>query len=139
MVLSAITLHLIWAFLLIRTDPAVHPNVLDINAIHSISQWPMTLLVGSPTALAVLLAGVAVLALAGLLTRTPWVVILLAPQQVLLTFSAAGAISSAWLGHFGDGALYPSSFILADQMYSIVIAVFHTCAIFAHSRRIISQ
>jgi hypothetical protein len=132
MVLYAITLHLGWAWFLLRPGAA---DVLNVNAIHAIHQWPMTIIAGSAPALAAVIAGAALLALIGLLTDSPWGALLLIPQQTLLTFSAAGAIDSVFLGHFADGAPYPPDFIGADQLYSILAAIFHTMAIYAHTRR----
>lgn len=124
MVLFAITLHLEWARLLFRSDV-----VLKVNAIHALTQWPLKYFAGSATGLAIVIATVAVMALIGLFLNPPWVVPLLVPQQLLLLFSAGGAINSIYLGHFADGALYPPDFIEGDQMYSILAAGFHTVAI----------
>jgi hypothetical protein len=130
MVLFAITLHLSWARLLLKSD-----DVLKVNAIHALTQWPLKYVAGSAPALAAVIAGVAILALIGLLMQPPWVVPLLVPQQLLLLFSAGGAINSVFLGHFADGAPYPPDFIEADQMYSILAAAYHTLAIVALGMR----
>lgn len=125
MVLFAIALHLEWARLLFRS-----PVVLKVNAIHALTQWPLSYIVGdSAPTLGVIVAVIAILALVGLFMRPPWVVPLLVPQQLLLLFSAGGAINSVYLGHFADGAPYPPDFIEGDQMYSILAAAFHTLAI----------
>ncbi len=61
------------------------------------------------------------------------------PQQILLMMSAAGAVESMWLGQFADGVLRPHTFIIADQIYSILAAIGHTVAIIMHARRINAQ
>lgn len=124
-VLFAITLHLFWAgCLLIDLAPL---NVNAINALHRFIQ-PAALLVAT-------LVGVALLAGIGIFHRNRWAVLLLIPQQVILFMSGTGALQSAWLGQFADGVLRPHTFIASDQIYSILLAVFHTVAIMAHASR----
>lgn len=124
-VLFAITLHLFWAScLLIDLAPL---GVNAINALHRFIQ-PPPLLVAT-------LVGVALLAGIGIFHRNRWAVLLLVPQQAILFMSAYGGVQSAWLGQFADGVLRPHTFIASDQIYSVLLAIFHTVAIIAHAMR----
>ncbi len=131
MVLFAIALHFSWGFILAIDNKN---SALGVNAINALHRY-----ISSPHLLIAALWGVALLALCGLFTRTPWVVFLLMPQQILLMMSAAGAVESMWLGQFADGVLRPHTFIIADQIYSILAAIGHTVAIIMHARRINAQ
>lgn len=126
MVLYAIALHVAWAVILIFDDSALSVNA--INALHRYISF-------TPLLIAVIF-GAAAMALIGLFTTLPWILIFLIPQQALLMMSAAGAIESMWLGQFADGVLRPHAFIAADQIYSVLAAIGHTVAIIAHARRI---
>jgi hypothetical protein len=126
MVLFAIVLHLWWAATL-----AIDNSALNVNAISALYRYihPLPLLV-------VVITVAATMALIGLFTKLPWVLLFLIPQQALLMMSAAGAIESMWLGQFADGIIRPHAFIAADQFYSVLAALGHTIAIIAHARRI---
>jgi hypothetical protein len=126
MVLFAIALHYWWAICL-----AVDKSALGVNAIDALYRYihPLPLLVG-------VIATAATMALVGLFTELPWILLFLIPQQALLMMSAAGAVESMWLGQFADGVLRPHTFIAADQFYSVLAAIGHTAAIIAHARRI---
>lgn len=127
MVVYAITLHLCWcAFILI--DPAA----VNATAVHALARY-----IHPPPFLAGVIFGVAILAIAGLFTRTPWIVILLAPQQIILMMSASGAIEAIWNSQFADGIIRPRAFLAADQIYSVLAAFGHTAAIIAHAQRLI--
>ena len=54
--------------------------------------------------------------------------ILLLPLLLLLWVSAGGSFRAIWLGQFADGVKRPHSFILADQMPVILMAIFYTWA-----------
>lgn len=124
-VLFAITLHLFWAScLLIDLAPL---GVNAINALHRFIQ-PPTLLIAT-------LIGVAVLAGIGIFHSNRWAVLLLIPQQAILFMSAYGGVQSSWLGQFADGVMRPHTFIATDQIYSILLAIYHTAAIIAHAMR----
>jgi hypothetical protein len=127
MVLFAIALHLSWAILLIFDSSA-----LNVNAIYALHLYIQSLpvLIG-------IITGAALMALVGLFTELPWILLFLIPQQALLMMSAAGAIESMWIGQFADGVLRPHAFIAADQLYSVLAAIGHTVAIIAHARRIV--
>jgi hypothetical protein len=126
MVLFAVALHLSWATILMLDDAA-----LNATAIHALHRY-----IASLPLLAATLAAAALLAVIGLFTRVPWVVLLLIPQQAILMMSAAGAVEAMWLGQFADGVLRPHAFIIADQFYSVLAAIGHTVAIVAHARRV---
>ncbi|MDB5612076.1 MAG: hypothetical protein JWP25_8976 [Bradyrhizobium sp.] len=126
MVLFAISLHLWWAITL-----AIDSSALSVNAIDALYRYihPLPILIA-------VITGAATMALIGIFTELPWVLLFLIPQQVLLMMSAAGAIESMWLGQFADGVLRPHAFIAADQFYSVLAALGHTIAIIVHARRV---
>lgn len=126
MVLFAIVLHLVWAWLLV-----FDPSPLNVNAIDALYRY-----IHPAPVLIVVIMSAALMALAGIFTTKPWILLLLIPQQALLMMSAAGAIESMWLGQFADGVLRPHSFIVADQIYSVLAAVGHTTAIIFHAMRV---
>lgn len=75
----------------------------------------------------------ATLALIGLFVRPIWFILLLTPQQLLLTMSATGAIEAIWISQFADGVVRSRAFLAADQSYSIIVAIGHTAAIASHA------
>lgn len=125
----AITLHLVWATLLLIDPAAV--NATSVNAIFKF--------IHSPTELAFALYSVAILASFGLFTKIPWIVLLLLPQQIALMMSAAGAIDAMWLAQFADGVSRPRTFLIADQLYSVLLAMGHTFAASVHVNRLIRR
>jgi hypothetical protein len=56
--------------------------------------------------------------------------LLILPQQFLLLVSMGGAIEAVVKGVYADGTVRPSVFIFVDQFPAILIACFHTLAIF---------
>lgn len=125
-VIISVILHLVWAVALMGDHSA-----LDATALSSIYRY-----IASPELIVLALTIAAGLALIGISTTTPWIVLLLLPQQCLLMMSAAGAIEAMYLGQFADGILRPHAFIIVDQLYSILIALGHTAAIIIHAVRI---
>ncbi len=115
-VLIAVAIHATWAMLILHDESA-----LNANAVHALFRF-----VQSPQLLALVLMLVAASALAGSFIGNMW---LLMPQQVVLVLSGVGAIESIWLAQFADGVLRPHAFIMADQVYSIYLAIGHTVAI----------
>lgn len=127
MVLCAVAIHLSWAYAL-----ALDPSALGATAIHAIYRF-----VPSRDGVAIVCCLVAMLALIGIFSRSSKTVIwLLIPQQIVLTFSAAGAIEAIYLGQYADGVLRPIGFIFGDQVSSIWMAFWHTMAIVAHAARL---
>lgn len=128
MVSYAITLHLVWAGIL-----ATDYEVTNATALNALARFihPEPVLIG-------VLVTAALLAVWGMMTRYPWVVLLLMPQQVLLMMSAAGAFEAIWIAQFADGVVRSREFIAVDQIYSILAAVGHTVAITVHARRLVS-
>lgn len=125
-VICSIVLHLFWAGAIL-----VDHSALNTNSINALYRY-----VHEPNLLAAVLVATSVLAIAGIFTSTPLIVLLLIPQQLVLMAAAGGAIESMWLGQFADGILRPMAFIAADQIYSVVIAIGHTVAIITHAIRI---
>lgn len=122
----AIFQHLIWAICLF-----ISPSAAGVTAISAISNWAG----GASYAKYVILI-VALLALVSLCLSTDskkpkwyWTVMLI-PQQLVLMVSAIGAVECISRGMFADGVPRPVPFMFADQIPSILIAIFHTCAIF---------
>lgn len=126
MVLYAIALHVTWAALI-----AIDPSAVNATAVNAIYRF-----VHDPTALIVLLLSVAGLAIVGLFTRVPWIVLLLIPQQCILMASASGTVEAIYLAQFADGVIRSRAFLAADQSYSILAAIGHTVAIIAHARSV---
>lgn len=126
-VMISVVLHLFWAFLLFF-DPVAAVGATGLNSIYrfipDFRLVPLVLILSS------------VCATIGILYRSPWIVFLLIPQQILLMMTAAGASEAIWLGQFADGVLRSHVFIAADQIGSILLAVGHTIAIIAHARRV---
>lgn len=119
MVMLAVTLHLVWAAILLTDESAV--NVTAVNALYRY--------VAPPSLLALVVATAAAAAFIAMWARSQWTLLLLLPQQVLLMMSAAGAIEAIWVAQFADGVIRSRAFIAADQCYSILAAVWHTVAI----------
>lgn len=126
-VLFAITLHIAWAVIILIDHAAV--NATAVNALY---RW-----ISPPDLLALWIFVAAAMAAAGLFTRTPWIVLLLLPQQIFLMMSAAGAVEAIWIAQYADGVIRPRAFLAADQIYSILAAFAHTIAIIAHARRVV--
>ena len=122
MVLFSVALHLVWAMLIIADTSA-----MDATAIASVHRW-----IDYPWIILALIS-VASLAIIGLAAGSPWFVLLLIPQQILLTMSAVGAIEAIWISQFADGVIRSRAFITADQVYSILTAIGHTAAIVMHA------
>ena len=59
----------------------------------------------------------------------------LLPQQSLLVVSATVAIISVADGHYADGVIRPTLFILVDQAPIILAVVFHTVALISYHRK----
>lgn len=127
MVMYAIALHLVWAVIISVDQAALGATAVD--ALHRHIQ--------SVPALIAVLVIAAFLAAIGLFTTTPWIVLLLIPQQVLLMMSASGAVEAIWLAQYADGVVRPRAFLAADQIYSVLAAVCHTIAIAAHATRVV--
>lgn len=51
------------------------------------------------------------------------------PQQGMMMIAAIGSLTSIILGHYADGTPYPRLFIFADQLPSLLTALWHTAAI----------
>lgn len=127
MVFFAVVLHLVWG-----TCILVDAAATNATAVHAVYQY-----VHPPIALALTFYTVAILAAIGLATKSPWIVLLLLPQQLILMMSASGAIDAMWLAQFADGVIRPRSFLIADQLYSVLLAVGHTIAISLHAKRLV--
>lgn len=127
LVLCAISIHYTWAFVLVFEPTAIGST--GINAIYTV--------VPSPIGVAIVCYTVASLALLGLFARnvrhSVW---LLIPQQIVLMFSAAGALAAMYLHQYADGAVRPLGFIIAGQVDTFWLAVWHTFAIVAHNARL---
>lgn len=129
MVLYAITLHLFWSVLIYLDETA-----LDATAVAALYSW-----LPNQTGLAIAIASAAACAIVGLFTKTPLIVLLLIPQQLILMASASGAIEAIWLSQFADGVMRSRAFLAVDQCYSILAALGHTIAIVAHARRVAEE
>ena len=120
----AISLHLLWGVLILTSGPIV----TQITAIHtSVTLFHSVRLTGCLYLL------VALLSMLGLLFENrrglSLQLLLLLPQQLLLMLSALGACQVIYFSRFATGELYPRSFLIADQAPAILVALFHTCAL----------
>ena len=118
-------MHLCWAAIIMVDDSA-----LNATALHAIYRY-----LGSSLLVAEAVFFSALLALVGIATNIPWVILLLIPQQVLLMMSAGGVTEAIWIAQFADGVVRPRAFIAADQLYVILAAIGHTLAIIFHIKR----
>ena len=125
MVLCAVCMHISWAISI-----AFDPSTLDGTAVHALYRViPSRWVVATSCAIA------AAMAIAGIINRGQYGVLLMIPQQILLLFSAAGAVEAMYLMQYADGVLRPLGFIFGDQIGSVWMAVWHSVAIIAHSAR----
>ena len=131
-ILWAATLqHIVWLILLSISEAPIHTAPMSALAF-----------LGRPGAVIVLLVSV-VGSLFGLgywhpmLNKFPTInpAFLLLPQQMILTASALTACVLIYQGHYADGVIRPSTFIAADQVGGIVIAICHTTAIIRTFRK----
>ena len=121
-VLYAVALHGVWGVLLLSARRHFITTTLA----------PLARL-GPPEAVGLLLLVVACLALAAVLSPQSGLLArlcMLAPQQAVLLASAFGAAAAIARGSFGDGAQRPRAFIAADQLPALLLACFHTVALF---------
>lgn len=89
------------------------------------------LLVPVPILLSAILFGVATLSMIGFhFKRKVFAILALVPQQLLLYLSAGAAAHAIIVGHFADGVERPNAFLLTDQAPVVLIAFFHSWAMF---------
>lgn len=117
----AAVLHLAWAAILLAFPP-VRTTAID---------WILKMFGGYSTVAGLALAASAGLALSGLRLRDhpAGSFFMVLPQQFLVIVSAVGAISAMLAGHFADGVVRPSEFIIADQAPAVLLAVLHAAAL----------
>lgn len=117
-------LHLGWGTLLCISQEAGNATPVDI----------FFRFLNRPT-IVLLFFGVSILALLFLRLRLGQTVnarylsLLLLPQQFVLLCSAGSGFLATILGHYADGVARSWTFILADQLPSILIAVLYTTAV----------
>lgn len=116
----AVILHLVWAITLFCTPSARRTTGI----------WALTQLFPNRFGLAFLLLVVAGCAAASLFMHISLgKILLLAPQQIFLGISAAGAIRAMVLSHFADGVIRPSGFLVADQVPVVLALLIHSATI----------
>lgn len=130
MVIATSLLHLAWAVLLLKS-----PDVINTTPLYGIASgardlagaadWADGLVIGVliSSALAAIIGG----RIRGLIGLG-----LMLPQQYVLLLSASTAIFSAYSGSYPDGTVRSWSFILADQMLTILAAPLYTMAVLSH-------
>ncbi len=119
MVLYCTAIHVIWACLILENHAAT--GATPVSALASLFK--------SDGVLAAVLLLVAALSIVGLISRMPWAVALLMPQQSLLLISAFGAAAAIISAQYADGVIRPQEFIAADQAGVILAAPAHAIAI----------
>jgi hypothetical protein len=121
----AIVQHGVWGVVLLFTSNPLHTTALDSLAV----------LVPNQVTDGVIYLAVSVLSFGGLWRqrgRSLRRLALMLPQQFILSLSSIGAIAAVARGSFADGAPYPRDFIFVDQLYTILIAWFHSFALVEH-------
>ncbi len=119
MVLYCTSLHLAWAIIISKSHEAT--GATPVAALAALFK--------SDDALVIVLISAAILSMAGLISRLPWTVVLLMPQQSLLLISAFGAFAAIVGSQYADGIMRPREFIAADQIGVILGALGHAGAI----------
>lgn len=125
-IIYAIALHVMWGIvLLIQGTPSLITNLDELS--HMVN--------GNVRAIGFVLIGVATLSIYAMVDyshngRRARGLLLLLPQQFVLTLSMFSSMHAVYSGHFADGIPSLPTFILLDQMPSILAAVIHTFAIF---------
>jgi len=115
------SIHLVWGIMMLA---GVKVNATPVSDIIQLSS--------DIRAIGLLLLIVASLAFYGLVNYRYKIHISLwfiAPQQVLVFITAWSSLSAALAGQYADGVARPPEFIFADQLPSIVLAVWHTVAV----------
>lgn len=118
-------IHWIWGILLLSSSAP-----LTVTAIYTMTQLG---LVQAPH-LGILYLMVSFAATIGLATPHDVRPYFLMPQQLALGISSYGALRAMWLGAFADGVLRPSEFLVADQIYMVLLMLFHMIAVITLSR-----
>lgn len=119
-ILIAITQQYIWATMLLLNHETMNITAIDVMA----KLLP-------PIVIAIILICVATLAIFSFSFKRRMLNLLgLLPQQFMLFLSAGGALQAMLLGRFADGIERSHAFLVADQCSAILIALFHTWAIF---------
>lgn len=126
LMLSYVTvLHFVWAF-------AAH---FDDDAGKTTPLWDLSVTFGA--ALPAVLFIVAALAFGYIFApRKLWALLLIAPQQSLLLYSAWAAVRSIIVGALPDGSPRAHMYLVAGLSPVILTAFFHTVAIIGNYRRL---
>jgi len=114
-----ILLHVMWATCVL----------FDANALHATALSPLGHAFGSNYIVAGVLFLVSSISIVGVLPPTPTTVLMLMPQQAVLSVCASSSVLAAVNGSFADGILRPIAFIAADQAAIILIAAVHMFAV----------
>jgi hypothetical protein len=123
MVLYCVILHLGWAVGLL----------LDPSAVYTTPVYSLYQVFGAPPMLSFVLALVALAAGVAVIGRSPWAVLLMLPQQILLMISADGVLLAIWHSAYADGVERSRAFIAVDQWGVIIAAIFHPVAMLAYA------
>ncbi|MEX2439696.1 MAG: hypothetical protein WD739_07425 [Actinomycetota bacterium] len=122
-ILFASALHIGWAALLLADPEAAGSTPVSL----------ITRLCGGPYRSAFVLVITAVVAMVFPFIRyrvsARTMGLMLIPQQFLLFVSAGAGIYAASVGHYADGVDRPWSFILSDQLPTILVALLYTAAV----------
>ena len=119
-IIYAIVLHYSWAAILFVSNDA--SKTTPISAMHTYlgRSLPIVLIAIASLAVLELVKGASSI-------RS---MLLLFPQQLMLTMTAISAFASVITGVYPDGEPRPNLFILADQLPSLLIFAMHGVAIF---------
>ncbi len=116
-------LHFIWAFLLLLDDRAQGSTPVSI----------ISKVCGGPVRSAVVLAVFGTMAIVFPFLKhrvsNAQLAVLLIPQQMLLILSAGAGLTAVVRSSYADGVVRAASFILADQLPSILLAILYTAVV----------
>jgi hypothetical protein len=129
----ATAVHLIWAICIYVDDSALNATALSalFQFFHSEmdARWVTSLYVSFWLLIS------AAFAFMGLWIVQQWATVLFLPQLILLWMSATGSFDAVFLGHFADGVERSRTFITADQIWPMALAVFYSAALIAQASR----
>jgi len=101
----------------------ITPDTVMVTAVHSLYH----IVVSDPEWLGFIMIDAALLAALGFMCqRKVNTLMCLLPQQLLLYIAAGGSVNAILHGAYADGVVRSSAFLLADQVSTALIAIFHT-------------
>jgi hypothetical protein len=106
--------------------------LINVQAFYITANRGLLIVVNNPYIAVVILIGTGLLALWGWSMWHGSRVIAVAcciPQQALVLMGATGVVIAGLEQSYADGTVHLRWFIWADQIYLVLLAIFHTCAL----------